>query len=240
MSRLSSLSLLVALAACAGEPIAEQLGANAVDRTYAVSAQEAMDGTLAALSDLNLKVERREVDALGGNLTARRADGSEVLVAVKGLEMRKSRVSIRVGEGDLALANIVQNQVAERIKKGTGKGPAATQETARTAAPIPPVKIEGATAESTYNVNLKTASEAGRSALKTLGINVADEQTEERMVSLSAQRGSAPIRIYLRQVEPNSTHVTFTVGSAKSADNESLLQQIKREFESALSAGDRP
>jgi hypothetical protein len=203
-----------------------------------------MDSAVAVVSDLDLKVEKREGDALGGHLTAKRSDGSDVIVFIKSLEMNRSRVTVKVGQGDLALANLVQTQIAERMKKGASRAPSTTPPAAQEQPKTPetPAKIEGTKVENRYNVDMNTAVNAARSALRTIGIPISNERKEENLTLIDAQKGDSPIQIAVRKIEDKVSNVTFTVGGTKKEDSQKLLDQIKKEFESALNVppSDRP
>jgi len=228
--------LLVFMNACGSTEPSEEMGINSVERVYNVSALDAIEGAAAAATDLNLKVESRHADALGGALKARRVDGTDVSVFVKGTDIHQSRVTVKVGEGDLAMANRVHAQMSENLKPIEARNKAGKPDSPEAKAAERAPRPEGAAYENRYNYSMKDCEAAAKSALATLGIPISSERRTESLLSLNAQKGSAPIVISFRRMEDRATMARFVVGNQRSGENDQLLQQIKREYESALAA----
>jgi len=65
--------------------------------TYAEPLQKIWPKTVAAVESLQLTVDSKQMDALGGTINARRADGTEVKVQLKPAGDRSTIVGVRVG-----------------------------------------------------------------------------------------------------------------------------------------------
>jgi hypothetical protein len=65
--------------------------------TYNVPLEQIWPKTLAAMRDLKLTIDRKQMDALGGTIDARRADGTPVKVKLKPEGDRSTTISVRVG-----------------------------------------------------------------------------------------------------------------------------------------------
>ncbi len=68
-----------------------------VKATYNVDMNTAWPATLQALEQLNLTVESENIDALGGALAVKRADGTDVKIRLKPLNGSSTRISVWVG-----------------------------------------------------------------------------------------------------------------------------------------------
>jgi hypothetical protein len=68
-----------------------------VKATYHVSMDTAWPATLNALEQLQLTVESKNLDAAGGVLTVKRADGTNVKIRLKPLTDFSTRISVWVG-----------------------------------------------------------------------------------------------------------------------------------------------
>src|ERR1700687_5605293 len=78
--------------------------ANAVSRRYNRPSTEVWSALTAALQTLELRIDADRHDALGGELTARRATKDSIHVLVKSLDETSAQVSISIGDGDRNLA----------------------------------------------------------------------------------------------------------------------------------------
>ena len=75
--------------------------------------------TLAALSQMNIKVIKTEKDALSGTISARRADDTSVTVKVEPTGADTTTVKIRVGMfGDRAASESIQARIVSGLKGG--------------------------------------------------------------------------------------------------------------------------
>jgi len=81
-----------------------QVHTASLDRTYRA--------TLAALQQLNIRVEQDQKDGLGGTITAKRADGADVKITEEPVD-RNTRVKIRVGTfGDQKASEEIQQGIS--------------------------------------------------------------------------------------------------------------------------------
>jgi hypothetical protein len=111
------LLLAVALASCSSSDVGT--GINTVDREYSATVKQAHDAALATLKEEDLAIETDKSDNLGANIVAKRktSEDNKVLVEVKGLETRKSRVSVRVQPGDKNQATMIQDKIERKLEK---------------------------------------------------------------------------------------------------------------------------
>jgi hypothetical protein len=108
--------VLIALASCSSsDPGA---GMITVNREFTNSVLETHDAALSTLESQNLKIESDKSDSLGASIVAKRATGDDkILVDVKSLEMGKSKVSVRVPPGDRSNADMILNQIGEKLSR---------------------------------------------------------------------------------------------------------------------------
>ena len=111
------LVVAAALASCSSSDIGT--GINTVDREYSVTVKQAHDAALATLKAEDLAIETDKSDNLGANIVAKRktSEDNKVLVEVKGLETKKSRVSVRVQPGDKNQATMIQDKIEKKLEK---------------------------------------------------------------------------------------------------------------------------
>lgn len=89
-------------------------GLNAVERMYPRAAGELTDLTRNVLAGFDLKLKSDLHDALGGELTAVRADGHTVTAKITAADEGHARVSVWVAPGDRTLAEVIQQRIAEK------------------------------------------------------------------------------------------------------------------------------
>lgn len=65
--------------------------------TYPVDIHTAWSATLRALDKLDIQVQDKAIDGLGGRIDARRADQTKVSVTLEPVSQRAARVSIKIG-----------------------------------------------------------------------------------------------------------------------------------------------
>ena len=110
---------LSVLALCSGCVAATVSGAGAgvgvysyiqgeLQATYKVPIEKAWPKTLAAMDELKLTVDRQLIDHLGGEIDARRVDGTAVKVRLKAADDYHTTVGVRVG-------NFGNRQHSERV-----------------------------------------------------------------------------------------------------------------------------
>lgn len=90
-------------------------GLNTVDRKYARPAADVFKAASMALKALELKIESEKADALGGEITARRATDDKVAVTVKSIDSTMTSVSVRVAPGDRNMANSIHAKIAAEL-----------------------------------------------------------------------------------------------------------------------------
>ena len=120
ISKVSVAGLWIALVMAACSSSDPGAGMITMDREYAHTVLETHDAALTTLENQNLKIESDKSDSLGASIVAKRATGDDkILVDVKGLEMGKSKVSVRVPPGDRNNATMILNQIGERLGAAT-------------------------------------------------------------------------------------------------------------------------
>ncbi|MGD0264518.1 MAG: DUF3568 family protein [Candidatus Methylomirabilota bacterium] len=88
-------------------------------QVHAGNYERVWSATLAALSQMNIKVIKTEKDALGGTITARRADDTAVDIKVQPSGADTTTVKIRVGMfGDRAASESIQARIVSSLKGG--------------------------------------------------------------------------------------------------------------------------
>jgi hypothetical protein len=65
--------------------------------TYGITLDQAWPATLAAMDSLKLDVESKNMDALGGLIKAKRADGTPVKISLKPLGESSTDIGVRIG-----------------------------------------------------------------------------------------------------------------------------------------------
>jgi Protein of unknown function (DUF3568) len=102
------LSVLVGCGGCVAAAVGAAAGAGAgvgtysyikgeLEATYSVPIEEVWPHTVAALEGLQLHIDNKQMDSLGGRVEARRADGTPVMVRLKPVGERSTTVGVRVG-----------------------------------------------------------------------------------------------------------------------------------------------
>lgn len=104
------------------------LESNAVSRKYSRPAPEVWQAIADSMTDLELKIEKDKHDALGGELTARRANKDKIVVSAKSLDVNNTQVHIAVAPGDRRLADLVHERIGQKLGV-TGNGERKTEST---------------------------------------------------------------------------------------------------------------
>jgi hypothetical protein len=91
-------------------------GFNTVEKTYPRSPTELIDTVTATLRSFELTVESDRHDDLGGEIVARRADGSKVTARVTARTQSETEVSIRVAPGNKNLAELIHERLHEKVE----------------------------------------------------------------------------------------------------------------------------
>ena len=84
--------------------------------TYPGSLQKVWPKTLAAVESLKLHVDTKQMDALGGTIQAKRADGTEVKIQLKPAGDQSTTVGVRVGIfGDKAQSERIHGAIRREL-----------------------------------------------------------------------------------------------------------------------------
>jgi hypothetical protein len=97
-------------------------GLNAVERSYPRPVSEMIEIARYTLTSFDLRMKDDRHDALGGELSATRADGHTVNVRVTAVDQDRSQVSVWVAPGNRPLAELIQQRIADKsaaAKPGT-------------------------------------------------------------------------------------------------------------------------
>lgn len=85
--------------------------------TYPVDIQTAWSATLRALDKLNIQVQDKAVDGLGGGIVAYRADQTKVAVTFEPASKRATRVSIKIGAfGNREQSENIHNMIQKELE----------------------------------------------------------------------------------------------------------------------------
>jgi hypothetical protein len=115
------------IAGCAAALLAGAAGGAAVgtaayvngehSQVYNANADRTWQATMAALKDMNIRVDKSNKDGLGGTIEGERADGTNVTVKQEPAENGNTQVKIRVGTfGDQAASEAIQQRIAARLR----------------------------------------------------------------------------------------------------------------------------
>jgi hypothetical protein len=79
--------------------------------TYSVPLAQAWDASVMAMHTMHIPIAKQAIDALGGEITARRADGTPVKVKLKPIGNFSTDIGVRVG----GIASIWSQKDAQRV-----------------------------------------------------------------------------------------------------------------------------
>jgi hypothetical protein len=83
---------------------------------YGIPLADVWPRALAAVESLQLHIDRQMIDGLGGEIQARRADGTRVWVHLKPSGNHSTSVSVRVGDlGNRELSERVQREIRQQV-----------------------------------------------------------------------------------------------------------------------------
>jgi hypothetical protein len=205
---------LLALAACQENDLGS--GVNTVGREFTKTVQEVWAAAVRSAEKDDFKILSDAHDRLGGELIARRANGSEVHIWVKGLDERTSRVTVRVDPGDRALAVMIQERIAETLGLGAAKTDF----------------FGGNSLEGSYATSLDHCLTSARRVYAILKITATDEESHATWSKIDGRlKDSSPIRIKIEKIEGANCRVTFTAGNENTEDNKACVRRMKDEFE---------
>ena len=83
---------------------------------YGIPLADVWPRALAAIESLQLHIDRQLIDGLGGEIHARRADGTKVQVHLKPTGDHSTSVSVRIGDlGDREMSERVQRTIRQQV-----------------------------------------------------------------------------------------------------------------------------
>jgi len=231
---LMSGALLLLLGAC--KTSETKLEANSITKRYARPAPEVMSALTMALTSLDLRIEEDRHDALGGTMTAQRANKEPIKVNVRSIDETSTQVTISVGEGDRNLADIIHSQTAKNLGTGTAKSSF----------------YGGSRWEQVYDTTLARCIMAAERATEALGFSVTSRDIHETVADMMGRRGTSTILLHFEAVptapapgqppplvgggtmpsdKRGQVKVSFVVGTSRTEDNEETLQRLRNEFD---------
>lgn len=211
-------AMALALAACRDADLGT--GMNTVTRHYSKPSEEVWKAAVKSAQGADLKIVADRHDAMGGELVARRATGGEVRVEVKSLSDKQTWVSARVGEGDVDLATMLQ----ERIAQALGLGEAKTG------------LFGGNSLEVASGCDLTACLEAARCTFDSLDLVTVSEESHSTWSKIDGRlKDSTPVRIRMEKKAAGKTQIVLVAGNDKSDDNQAFAQKMKDQMERCLS-----
>lgn len=88
----------------------------ALEVIYSVPLADTWPRALAAVESLQLHIDKQHIDGLGGNIQARRADGTPVRVHLKPKGEYSTSVSVRVGDlGDREQSERIHRSIRQQL-----------------------------------------------------------------------------------------------------------------------------
>jgi len=125
LSALLGMSLLASVSGCATTAVGGGPNVTAgtyyylsrnLEVIYGVPLADAWPRVLAAVEGLQLHIDRQRIDGLGGEIQARRPDGTQVQVDLKPSGDHSTSISVRVGFwGDREMSERVQRNIRQQI-----------------------------------------------------------------------------------------------------------------------------
>ena len=119
------MSLLVSISGCVSTGVGGGPNVTAGTYSYLTRELEVIYGipladvwprALAAVESLQLHIDRQRIDGLGGDIQARRPDGTKVRVCLKPIGDHSTSVRVRVGAlGDREMSERVQRTIRQQI-----------------------------------------------------------------------------------------------------------------------------
>lgn len=207
--KLACAAIVLSLAACHRHDLGT--GVNTVEREYARSADRIWSASVESVKDAGLAVVSERKDGLGGTLLARRAGGEDVHVVVSPIHDERCRASVRVGDGDVTLARLLHERIAENAGMGEARGGF----------------FGGNSEEGHYVADPAACGSAARLTMFALK----HEITRESPGRIDARAdGSTPVGIEWVTLK-GRTRVTFFAGESKSDAHREMARRLKREFE---------
>lgn len=218
-------SAVALLGACKSQPFqssAARETSGTASKTYAMDVERVWQALGQVMRELDLDVETSQHDALGGELTARRATGDKVHARVRSTAPQSTGVDILVEPGEPAMAQMIQDRVAAKL--GADR-------------PVTGVSV-GSLVEGTYPNNLDECVAAADRALKALNLPADNVERRDIWAAVRSRHlDTIPVGIKMVRTPKDETQVQFSVGTSGSDDNRILAERLKKEFEAALGGG---
>lgn len=210
--KLAYAAIFVFLAGCHQHDLGT--GANTVEREYARSSDKIWKAAVESAKDAGLDIISERNDGLGGTLLARRATGEDVRVVVTPMHDARSKATVRVGPGDLTLAKLLHERIAENAGLGEARGGF----------------FGGDSEEGLYAADVATCGSAARRTMYALKYEIVRETTGR----IDARGGgSTPVGIEWVTIK-GKTRVTFFAGESKSDEHRAMVRAMKAEFETNI------
>ena len=195
------------------------LRTNTVARDYGKPAAETWTAAVGAMEKLEMKNEKAPHDALGGEIRARRADGAHVTVNVRSVDANVTRVMVYVEPGDVDLAPIIHEQVADGMGLGAAGGGL----------------FGGSSLMANYAGDPARGAAAARAGFQEIGVAVTQEDEKPTRARIDGRfRDSNPARVSIERGQAGEMNVTFAVGTSKNDDNAALVRKLRESFERNL------
>ncbi len=192
---------------------------NTVAREYGKPVAETWTAAAGAVEKLELKTEKDPHDALGGEILARRADGARVTVNVRSVDAKVTRVMVYVEPGNVDLANIVHERVADGLGLGSAGGGL----------------FGGSSLMGNYAGDPARGAAAARAGFREIGVAVTQEDEKPTRAQIDGRfKDSNPARVLIERGKAGEMNVTFAVGTSRSDDNASLVRKLREAFERNL------
>jgi hypothetical protein len=216
-------ALLLALpAACGSAGTSDDDDAGPVlmrpdEHRYELPAAQVWTAAQSAVEEDGAIVEVRRPTSDGGEIAARRPEGSLIQATVIAVEPRATRVAVVVTPPNAELAAIVQGRIGERLSLRKAQA-----------------ELFGETSvETVYPKTLEAAVEAAERTCRSLDYEIVRRMDHEGQARVEGRDGkSRAVRFSFRRIGDGSgeTAVMFTTESA----GEDALEHLRREFERQL------
>lgn len=180
-----------------------------LDREYAAPPDKAWDAARNAGTVLGLRLTKAFRDGLGGEMSYRRADDSEVVIRVVPLLPDHSRIFVWVHPGDLDLAYAVH----DKISAGLGANGGETLEC------MVPRDIQFCFGEVTR-------------ACRANGMTITFEEMKGKRARVEARTADRQsVRVDLEACGPSGTKMRFMCGSDRGEKQAAQLRKLKETFD---------
>jgi len=195
--------------------------ASTVGRTYSTDVGRAWQALESTVKDFDLDVDKADHDALGGQMTIRRATGETVYARVRSASPTSTMVDIAPASGDRNMAQMIQDKIAEKLGADH---------------PGAPGTAAGSAVQGMYDNPLQECAAAAERALKVFNLPVEARENHDVWIAIRSKHlDTIPVNIRLVRTPKDQTEATFTVGTSPGDDNSLLANRLKKEFETALS-----